>query len=238
MRNLIRYIGIHDIKILLISLAIFGPNVSQAIDLGVKGVLYPIEEVDMRLAFIASAHQVDWKAVRKEMEENSTVEAYVERLPTFSLPPANEDRIRWVDLTIEVQEDVENLVLKDGEYVREVMIPAGTKVNPFTKVRPITRRIYFNGESADQIEFVRMALERYPGRITPIATGGDPQKLAKDIGQVIFYAKEWEVARFNITHTPSVIGPGAGEHRYELAVVELGLPYEEKNLDWAMKEMP
>ncbi len=224
-----KYILIGGVSLLVCS-QVMGAN------LGVKGRIYSIDEVDMRLALTASASQVDWEAIHKGLEDQG--KHYAENLPAFEVPPASENRIRWYDLSITLTQDIVYLEQgEDGHYREKVLAPAGTTMNPFEHVRPITRRLYFDGRSEAQVRFVQSMVETNP-LVTPIATAGNPQKLTELFGVPVSYAKEWELGRFNITHTPSLIGPGAGAHATELAIYEFGVPYTLETLDQALKEMP
>lgn len=161
-------------------------------DLGVHGRLYEIKEEDM-LSFIKrKAGGIDARALRESMTGN--LERAHERLSMVSLgvPPAEEERIRHVDPSVNAPNPVYDLAGK-------IVSPAGT-VNPLEHV-PLSKPILFLRE--DQVEpLLGEIREKKP---VLMLTDGDVRGASSLAGRMVYRANPFILERLRIEKTPSVV---------------------------------
>lgn len=161
-------------------------------DLGVHGRLYEIKEEDM-LSFIKrKAGGIDMRALRENMTRN--LESAHEKLSAVSLgvPAAEEERIRYVDPSVNVPNPVYDLAGK-------IVSPAGT-VNPLEHV-PLSKPILFLRE--DQVE--RLLGEISEKKPVLMLTDGDVRTASSLAGRMIYRANPFILERLRIEKTPSVV---------------------------------
>jgi len=75
--------------------------------------------------------------------------------PGLALPHAEEARVMLVDPTVEYPEDIKD------PTTNTVLIKAGTKINPFDKVRWIRTLVFFDGTSPAQVGWVQQYLNEH-----------------------------------------------------------------------------
>lgn len=161
-------------------------------DLGVHGRLYEIKEEDM-LSFIKRrAGGIDMRALRENMTRN--LERAHEKLSVVSLgvPPAEEERTRYVDPSVNAPNPVYDL---EGKIVS----PAGT-VNPLEHV-PLSKPILFFRE--DQAErLLGVISEKKP---VLMLTDGDVRAASSLAGRMVYRANPFILERLRIEKTPSLV---------------------------------
>lgn len=161
-------------------------------DLGVHGRLYEIKEEDM-LSFIKrKAGGIDMRALRENMTGN--LERTHEKLSVVSLgvPPAEEERTRYVDPSVNVPNPVYDLAGK-------IVSPAGT-VNPLEYV-PLSRPILFLRE--DQVEpLLKKIKEKKP---LLLLTDGDVRAASSLAGRMVYRASPLILERLQVEKTPSLV---------------------------------
>lgn len=161
-------------------------------DLGVHGRLYEIKEEDM-LSFIKrKAGGIDMRALRENMAGN--LERAHEKLSAVSLdvPPAEEERTRYVDPTVNVPNPVYDLAGK-------IVSPAGT-VNPLEYV-PLSKPILFLRE--DQME--RLLGEIGEKKPVLMLTDGDVRAASSLAGRMVYRASPFILERLQVQKTPSLV---------------------------------
>ena len=204
-------------------LAVFALT-AKAVDLGVWGSLYPIDEPDIRKVLISQASEVDWAEKNRELERNS--EKWFDELPSFGLGLASETKTEWVDPSIVLTDDIYMPIQDEkGDWNWELVYPAGTIVNPLDKVRPNTNMLFIDADDREQREFAINALKAYPYRLMIVLVDGNPRKLAKGVRMPIYYANQSMIDRFRIKRVPSLLGVGDGEKSRFLAVTQFAKPY-------------
>lgn len=210
-------------RLLLLVAVIFiiAPPLCWAHDLGVNGQLWSIAEPSLVLRMMERAATVDWKA--EEKREVKDAKYQVRHMPEDGVPAAAKTTVHFVDPSVALTHSISAPVKEGDSYVWRVVYPAGTKVNPLkTGILPVTRMLFFDPADAGQTKFAYAAKAAYPDLLELVATGGNMVKLAKAIGQPVYYANPGLVHKFALTGVPALIGVGMGAHRYRVSVVQFG----------------
>lgn len=161
-------------------------------DLGVHGRLYEIREEDMLSYVRRKAGGIDMRALRENVTRN--LERTRGKLSVVSLgvPPAEEERTRYVDPSVNVPNPVYDL---EGKIVS----PAGT-VNPLDYV-PLSKPILFLRE--DQVEPLLGEIgEKKP---VLLLTDGDVRAASSLAGRTVYGANPFILERLRIEKTPSLV---------------------------------
>lgn len=161
-------------------------------DLGVHGRLYEIKEEDMLSYVRRKAGGIDMRALRENITRN--LERAHEKLSVVSLgvPPAEEERTRYVDPSVNVPNPVYDLAGK-------TVSPAGT-VNPLEYVS-LSRPILFLRE--DQAE--RLLGEIGENKLVIMLTDGDVRTASSLAGRMVYRASPFILERLRIEKTPSLV---------------------------------
>jgi len=179
-------------------------NAGERGDLGLRGDVREISEPDLIEVMKQRAMAIDWEAKRRAAIQNAW-----KHQKFLSLPTATEDRIRTVDPTIVVEEDITDLA---GNFIRR----AGDRVNPLS-IRPFDiPLLVFNPLSKDELERVDLFLSRnrMAGRMQPILiatqidkdAGWDSYKKVTDhFDHHVFILTDEIQKTFKIEATPSYV---------------------------------
>lgn len=196
-------------------------SAAAAHDLGVQGNTWPIAEPSLIETIMKKVAGVNWEQKSKALLAKS--KARMHNIPQDGLTTAKKTETYWVDPTMTLRKPL-SAPVKDaqGKWHWKIIYPAGTKVNPLEKARPVTRMLVFNPTSRTQTAFAVAALHAWPTLIELVATGGDIKKTAKGIGRPVFYANKTMIDGFGLKHVPSLIGVGTGVHQYDLAITTFG----------------
>ncbi len=222
--------------IFALALSIPGTSV-LADDLGVFGRVWDIEEVDLRRMMAEQIARVDQTIIQDELKTSS--KNYLRTLPEDYLPKATATRTHWVDPSVVVSQDIYAPVeQEDGRYGWEVMVPAGTRVNPLTDVRPVDNMLFFNAKDPEQVEFALSALKAHPRNLMLVATGGDVGALSAKIQVPVYHSNPSLIERFEIRAIPSLLGIGTGPRELFLAVTEFEPPYDPRLIERAWNGLP
>lgn len=198
---------------------------SPARDLGVQGNVWPIVERDMRQMLLESAMSTDWSGAQESLKESART--YVDRLPKRQLPTPEQTQTRWIDPSIVISSDIQAPVEQpDGDYQWQVIIPAGTKVNPLVTHRPVTAMLFFDGADPAQVDLVEQTLKAEPWRVVPVEAGaGNVRASFERFNRPVFHANDALVSRFQISQLPSILYPGTGEQRLLLGLTSFSPPF-------------
>ena len=161
-------------------------------DLGVRGRLYEIKEEDMLSYVRRKAGEIDMRALRENMTGN--LERAHGKLSVVSLgvPPAEEERTRYVDPSVNAPNPVYDLAGK-------IVSPAGT-VNPLEHV-PLSRPILFLRE--DQAERLLGVIDEKKPVL--LLTDGDVRGASSLAGRMVYRANPFILERLRVEKTPSVV---------------------------------
>ena len=105
-----------------------------------------------------------------------------------------------VDPTVEYPEDIKD------PTTNTVLIKAGTKINPFDKVRWIRTLVFFDGTSPAQVGWVQQYLNEHdPKFVKLIISDGDVQKVMEQLHQRVYWANPLLVSRMGVGAVPSIV---------------------------------
>ena len=238
MRTLTGICSISKICIGFLAILVTSPVVAH--DLGVHGSLFPIAEPDIRDVMMEQIKKVDWDKINNGMVDSA--KTYLDRLPSAGLPRALETKTIWVDPSVIASSDISAPVKKeDGSYQWEVIVPAGSKVNPLEKITTVQRMLFFDAADADQVDFAVQALKKHKVALDLVLTGGNIKDVANLVGRPVFHANSALLAKAKVDHVPALVGQGRGTHSSFIATTEIALP--SKNADlieqiWFGMEQP
>ncbi len=121
--------------------------------------------------------------------------------PVAGITRAQKDAMRWYDPTITVPQDV-------VDDAGRIVLRAGTRFNPLSR-HSLSRDILFiDARDPDQVAWVRA---RMGDRPHVILVGGSPVRLAKTLGQHVWYDQKGRlVHRLGIRHVPAVVDQAEG----------------------------
>lgn len=181
------------------------PFLAQALDLGTQGTTYEIIEPDIRQTLIAAAAAADVKKFNDERE--ASARKFASTRPSFGLVPAGKTETLWIDPSITVQEDIQAPVKQaDGSWKWQVLYPKGFRQNPLSVNRPLTAMVFFDPADPEQMTLVARLLRLDSKQFVPISVGtGDLNELSRQFRRPVFYASAPVLARFNVTHSPSMV---------------------------------
>lgn len=174
-----------------------------AMDYGVYGALFPVEEPSVLDAIYGRLHEMERTGELAEMEEDmkATARSRIARpLPVRGLMKAETYRNFEVDLSIRLDRD-----LMDHRGV--VFAAAGTVVNPLDHSAFNRRLIFIDGDDPEQVAFAVNLASHEPSKI--ILTNGAPLQLTEE-HQVLFFFDQQGILsdRFSLSALPSVVSRG------------------------------
>ncbi len=178
-------------------------------DLGVHGKLYEIKEEDMLFYVRRKAGEIDMRALREDMEKELE-ESYAEHsLVSLDVPSATEERVRYVDLSVNVQNPL-------YDHTGKMIFPAGV-VNPLDHV-PLSKSILVLRE--DQMERALDETDKRGEKPILLLTDGDIQRASSLAGQMVYKASPFILKRFKIEKVPSLVTQEGRELRVEETVLK------------------
>ena len=208
------------VAILLGTLVMCGmAPVAHARDYGQHGAIFPVAETDLlasiqaRLEAMTASGAVD--RINQELKDR-TISKVNRPDPVADLGAAGAMRSWLFDPTITVAEDI-----RDNEG--QLMVPAGTRVNPLDTVPLRQPLIFFDGDDVDER---RWALEqRRKGNAKLILVKGAPLALMKSAQTRIYFDQGGTlVRRFGIKATPAMVV----QQNRQLRVTEVDLARSSK----------
>ena len=209
----------HTIPLYLILLLSTLP--AYAIDLGVAGTTWPIAEQDVRISIVSSAAKTPWQQEQEKM--TSSAKNYIDNLPKRTFPPSPEPKLTWLDLSIEINRDIDVPVKNtSGTYSWTQLVPKGTRVNPLaTKTLP-QALFFFDGNDPKQILQVEELLQKEPTLIMPIEAGqGNINSTTERLKRPVFYASDYMLQQFHIQTLPTLSFQGASPNAHLMASIAL-----------------
>ncbi len=189
----------------------FSPAAARASgkDLGVHGKLYEIKEEDMLSYVRRKAGEISMAALRESMERKLE-ESYAQHsLVSLDVPSATEERVRYVDPSVNVRNPLH-------DHTGKMIFPAGT-VNPLDHV-PLSKSILVLRENQ-----MKRALEKTDKRgEKPILllTDGDIQRASLLAGQMVYKASPFVLRRLQIEKVPSLVTQEGRKLRIEEMILK------------------
>jgi len=193
-------------------------RVVYAHDLGVYGSVFPINEVSIAKVLAEQASKIDWHAVNQRLLTGAR--QWKEHLPSLAVTPVLQTRTVYFDPSITLHRDI----IINGH----VLYKKGMPINPLDYIRPTKKMLFFDGNSAEQWQFVLVALHKFPMEIMPVMVAGNPVKYSKKIKRPVYYAFPPLMRRFHITHVPTLMGVGKGAYSRKLAITTFASPFDIK----------
>lgn len=172
-------------------------------DLGVRGPVHQIQEVDLIIALQEKLKTVDWNEKR-----DAAAKRFWSKQQFTALPPASFSKKRIIDPTVVATSDITD---PNGR----VLIPQGKSINPLS-IRPFNQiMIIFNPTDPLQLRLVHShfeQLKRIHNKVTLIATemnvakGWDFYKeMTEKFDQPIFTLTPEIASRFELSVVPSLV---------------------------------
>lgn len=201
------------------------PTAAGAVNLGVFGKTFPVAEPDIRAVIQAQVSKVDWAEKASSLQEKA--DNFMSTLPVFQLGIAESDHVRYFE-PLHKQKKSVSVPVKEGGggWSWKEMGQPGTVFNILDYSRPVTAFLIIDGRSVEQLSFAQEVVAKEPFRIVPVLSAGNPKELGVQYGMSLFYLTDWMHDYFGIRNTPSLVFPGADDHRRELGVAEFSSPYQ------------
>lgn len=189
----------------------------HAIDLGVKGQVYPITEEDIRQKIMEDMQRVSWNDIQDKIKEGA--KNYLTTLPKRSILTPDQTYITWIDPSVELTEDINGPILQeDGTYKWGVLFPKGLKVNPLESIRPTNVMMFFDGSDEKQLSLAVKLFKHAPLYFVPIEAGkGDVGEDNKRFKQGVFHAPQIMIEKFKVQYLPALVYAGEGDRSLYLA---------------------
>lgn len=185
-------------------------------DLGIKGAVFPITEVDLIEQMKAKAAAYDYKSAAEGARKR-----FFEGLKTLDLPYATQQRVRKVFPLMTVNDDV---VDSEGN----VRYRKGERIDMTDQLKRAPMLIVFNSQDPYHVEFAKSMAKRAPkGRKVILLTtrvdrdGGIPKYASQEfaIGRPVYLLMDDVKNTFGIERVPTVVTP----NEKEFVVVEVPL---------------
>jgi conjugal transfer pilus assembly protein TraW len=167
---------------------------AQAKDLGSFGKTYPVSEKDALTEIEDRAKQVDWSKVL----DKKKVENYQGPPDRGSLPRAERERVRQVDMTYTTEIDV-----PDGKG--GILYPKGYTFNPLDYIAYPKTIIVINGNDRSQVAWFKESEYSQRLDVTLLITEGAFGIISKQIDRTVSYANNKIIDRFQLKAVPSII---------------------------------
>ncbi|MBK8689435.1 MAG: type-F conjugative transfer system protein TraW [Betaproteobacteria bacterium] len=175
---------------------------AAALDLGVIGPTTPIAEPDLLLELQAKLRE---KARSGELQQWADA-ARQRTVASIRTPPAVPGLTRsaharsfYFDPTVHVTQP---LVDAQGQ----VLVAAGTRVNPLTIVSLSQRLLFFDARDAAQVRQARALIEHYDGKVKPILVAGSYLDLMRQWRFSVYYDQQGTlVQKLGITQVPALV---------------------------------
>lgn len=172
-------------------------------DFGVKGDVVEIAERDLIEVMKEKVAAIDW-----EKKKEAALTRYWERQQFIELPRATEQRVRSIDPSIYITDDI-----KDAQG--KVIVAQGTKINPLEKLPFTQALVIFDPLDSKQVQAVDSRLNKLMkeySRVTLIVTRfdrSDGWKSYKNItdhfDMPVFNLTNDVKSRFEIQYVPSIV---------------------------------
>ena len=178
-------------------------------DLGVHGKLYEIEEEDMLSYVRRKAGEIDMRALQESMERKLEESYAKHSLVSLDVPSATEERVRYVDPSVNVRNPL-------YDHTGKMIFPAGV-VNPLDHVR-LSKSILVLRE--DQVKGALEETDKRDEKPILVLTDGDIRRASSLAGQMVYKANPFMLKRFKIEKVPSIVMQEGRKLRVEEIVLK------------------
>lgn len=210
----------HRVSLLILIAALAACSLAHAIDLGVIGPVYPIDEPHL-LDFIRQRLQEKERSGElKKLEEQARArgaDAVARPKPVAGIKPAETSRTFYFDPTFTLDRNV----LDDKG---SLLFAAGTRKNPLEVVALSKYLLFFDARDKRQVTRARELIAFYRGRkvpVKPILVGGSYLDLMKSWRMPVYYDQQGLLTnRLGITQVPAIVS----QEGLRLRIDELVLP--------------
>ncbi len=189
--------------ILILSLIVIFVSYSFSETVGITGKVYPIEEKDAYEEILQRAQKIKWSMIERKFKETVKDNLVV----NYNLRKAKDDRIFYVDPTYTLPVD---MVDAEGR----IIYPKGFTFNPLDYVVFREKLVFINGNSVDEINWLKKQPLLYDYNTLVIVTSGDVFKVSSLLNKVAYRANDRIIERFKIQSTPTIV---EAEKRYFVA---------------------
>ena len=170
------------------------PTRASGKDLGVHGRLYEIKEEDMLSYVRRKAGESSMEALRESMEKKFE-ESYAKRsFVSLDVPSATEERVRYVDPSVSVQNPL-------YDHTGKMISPAGV-VNPLDHVS-LSKSILVLRE--DQVKRALEETGKRGEKPILLLTDGDIRRTSLLAGQTVYKATPFMLRRIGVEKVPSLV---------------------------------
>lgn len=194
-------------------------NPVMAKDFGVHGVIYSIEEQDP-IALIQKKLKVmddNGELARRNLELQKKARTSVERpKPVEGIIKATEDRIFYYDPTYVVKKDL-------YDHQGRIFAKKGSRINPLETVSLSTNLLFFDGDDAAQLDWVKEQLtkSREAKLLRLILVKGAPLTLSEELKVSVYFDQGGILTKkIGIKHVPAVVS----QETLRLRIEEIVLP--------------
>ena len=157
-----------------------------------------VGEADLMQLIKDKVAKADWAAVGRKGAV--MVEGKLDRGPRLEAPRAERNRTFRVDLTTEFPEDI-----TDPSNNR-ILVKAGMRVNPLTKVTWAHTMVIINASDPAQVTWLQGYMEQHAKESLKIAvTAGAIEPLMTKVQHRVFWMTDELMRRFQIAALPSVV---------------------------------
>ena len=170
------------------------PTRASGKDLGVHGQLYEIKEEDMLSYIRRKSGEIDMAALRESMERKLEESWAQHSFVSLDVPSATEERVRYVDPSVNVQNPL-------YDHTGKIIFPAGV-VNPLDHV-PLSKSILVLRE--DQVKRVLEETDKRGEKPILLLTDGDIRRASLLSGQTVYKATPFMLRRLGVEKTPALV---------------------------------
>ena len=185
------------------------PGRASGKDLGVHGRLYEIREEDMLSYVRRKAGEIDIRALRESMERKLEESYAKHSLVSLDVPSATEERVRYVDPSVNVRNPL-------YDHMGKMIFPAGV-VNPLDHV-PLSKSILVLRE--DQVKRSLEKTDKKGEKPILLLTDGDIQRASSLAGRMVYKASPFMLRRLKIEKVPSLVTQEGRTLRIEETVLK------------------
>lgn len=173
----------------LLAADVIGPTYSIGEEAADKAILRVLKE---------KQDSGELKRLQKEAVERSMASARNPK-PVAGITNAKERRVVAIDASVTYPDDIK-------DPMGNVIVKAGTKVNPL-EIMPLTRvLVFFDGKDIEQVEAVGRMLAQPGARVRPILVSGSWLDLSKRWKQQVYFDQMGQLTqRFGITAVPAIV---------------------------------